>query len=219
MRTKILLTLIALTALTACSDESIIKLRTEELISTRESLGFTESSLALKQESAARLEQELADVQLVHSKLTFSNVQFDKDDRRIDITIQNTSDIPITAISFKARLESPGRTFPWAHAEFFKPFQGGLEIGEKARFEVTPGMRWQTSVVMARDDLEVDLRIDEIYITEIGEALTVQSLPPGISGSLASDIKSANEEVKALEQRQNYLIERIASLETSINVK
>lgn len=185
-----------------------------DLAKDQEQLAKVQAALAEAQSELQAVTARQAEAQALIEKLVITDARFRYqkgyagDQPAISFTLANNGSIPVKSIYVAGTLQTPGRSVPWLTESFKHDVRGGLEPGERAKFDLAPNMFSEWGKVPA----------DVVGAAVLTLKLTAFEDPSG--KRIGSDVDDkdkqtrdkAAERVKSLEAEKQGLEAKVATL-------
>ncbi|MBS0526017.1 MAG: hypothetical protein JSS04_20475 [Proteobacteria bacterium] len=116
-----------------------------DLLTSQKQLVGAQAALQQAQDELQAADRSLAEKRVLTEQITVANARFwysaqrfGSDEPVISFTLENKGKIAIKRIFMEGTLQTPGRSVPWLKETFNSEVPGGIEPGEKHKFDLAP---------------------------------------------------------------------------------
>lgn len=139
----------------------------EEVASLEEKI----ANLLAEKKRAAEAHDNLEQFQVLRSRFYKRENALGMEEPILDLTVKNETDTAISRAFFTGTIKSPDRAVPWLDSKSFNyEIPGGVEPGERVRWQLKPNMFSEWGDVEAPEDAEFTVQVVELRGPE-GESL------------------------------------------------
>ena len=148
---------------------------------------LTELNVRLQEAEEARAKLALFTVE--QAKYSKRNLGWGMVEPRIDITVKNGTESPVSRAYFHGVVKSPERSIPWIEEDFNYRIPGGLEPGEQARWKLTPNMFSDWGTVDVPKEAVMTVTVERLDGADGEELLSTRD-----AGDVPEQIETLNRE-------------------------